>query len=222
MVKKAKQKENAKRKKAAAKSPVVRAAVVNKPSKKSGNFDKVYKSPKKSGWQKFVDYLKKRPVLMFLIVFLVLGAGFVAYNQYRIYQEKQDFEQVEIVLDELANSIADELGKPLKTEKEKSCSYRSEKYNSKPGRPTCRIANNLYYPNTWDELDAAFNIISSNEAINPGQKSQYYGSRSYGFYIKGSALECNIGLSREYYPLDSELLYLSCYTKSSKEHFPVE
>jgi hypothetical protein len=235
MVMKDKKAINAKRKKAAAKKPVVSAVVVNKPAKASGGFDKIYKSPKKTGWQNFVEYLKKRPVFIVLISFLILGAGFAAYNQYQIYQEKQDFKQAEAVLDDLANNIADELGKPIYNSKEKYCSYRSVKL-SDTGPPTCIVNVALTYNTSELNEDSIGKIsdvmVANNEVIfergdlissfAQGDDYNKYSIFDGEFIVKGTQLNCYISASRVILEETNSVMKISCSIKdSSKEHFPV-
>jgi hypothetical protein len=120
--------KNQKRKKAAAKKPVVSPAVIKSPVKKTGSFNKVYSSPKQGFRHKLREWIRQHNLLTIFIIVMLAGGLIIGYERIKIYQEKQQFNQAEAALDELANQIADDLGKPLESKKGKGCSYSSVKY----------------------------------------------------------------------------------------------
>lgn len=210
-----------------------------KPPVKVGKKSKRSPTTTPSVFGKFKTLVKKHPILTIVAVIGVVMVIYFGITQARIYQERQDFKEAEIVLDELASDIATSLGIDTKIVKEKFCSYRSVKF-SDPGPPACSFSNYIYIPldeinnntiNNIQQTIQANNIELENDLVNKYSTRVQYKNNSLSssdLFIDGNGLECSISIynvsnsSFEEKP-NSARISLGCVSIDSlTEHFEVK
>jgi len=175
-----------------------------------------------------------------LLVVVLLGVlAFIGVNRLIIYNQKKQFDQAEKSLDTLYADIVKNVGQPTSMKKDKSCSYRSEKYSQ--GERSCSVDIYMYFNDVnqqQDAMDLALRVEDSlmkNERINltsttAQNNNPYVSSHDYnssdGFKFKDQQLSCYSD-----YTLDKQALFsdtksfrvtLSCYGNSRSEFYPVK
>lgn len=193
--------------------------------------------------KKFKIHNPRRFVLLAL---LVLGLGYITYNQIVLYQDKQLFKRAEIKVDEIHNQIIAITGEPSKVVSQKSCGRASLKHSQGP--LLCNTTkHNVFQVSNFAEATHLLNEVSRLSAhalrstsLTQGAThvfvEQAHNSRPQEFFQKledFKSLNCTlsyeypINIQSAYYellmPLATENLRIgiSCGGPAKSQHYPL-
>lgn len=170
-----------------------------------------------------------------LIVILLCVGTFLAVRQIQIVQERADYREAEVVLDNLYSQIEEKIGKPDKVEHIKTCGYSSAKFSKgilscsvsiSFTQPSASIADaNLTADKIIDRINGNKKLTVGNssygESVNFGDKYRFGANKpSRGFLIINNSLRCSVSFQKQN-PVDQLSVYLLCVGEAKAEHFPL-
>jgi hypothetical protein len=118
------------------------------------------KTKKKLSWLKNP---KNRPQVV-LIVLVILGGGYFAYQSYAKWQDKHKFEQAQASINELYSEIVTKVGQPGISRSKYSCRYASLKYSRGP--LSCGFESQFAYRVDRGGVQANIVVTAANEIVS--------------------------------------------------------